>query len=299
MKQWVIITLCLLGTLFVSSRPISAYPAQPKGIYSGDKAWLGVVARDLSFDRLEFLKLEYGARVAEVAPDSPAEKAGLQEGDIILELDQKPAYSARRLSWLVSHVRAGEEISLRYYRDGNFKTVSVQLQSPEAPSRRYPSWDMWRWLSLTYLGVDLQVMTEDLRTHFGAPRGVGVLIARVFKGSPADEAGMVAGDVIIKMDRKTIYRIADIHRVLNFFDPGDEIAVEIVRENKRKTITVTLAKSPGPDLYGKGYKQGDLPYEVPAIILDPRFWQEEIDKALEKWKEFWQEKREYHFDDSL
>jgi S1-C subfamily serine protease len=295
MKQepWRVTGLLLLGTLLIICCPLSAYSAHPMGSHFIPKTRLGVIVRDLPFEGLANLNLEYGVKVVRVAPVSPAKEAGLQAGDIIIELDDKPVYSVRRLNWLVSKLPASQDISLSYNRSGNTKRVKVQLQSFEVRLPRFQFFERgWPPLS-TSLGVNLQAMTDELRRHFGAPDGVGVLIVEVLDGSAADEAGLVAGDVITKMDRKMIYHVADVYRVLNFFDPGEELAVEIIREKKSKTVNVELAQPPFPS-----YRGWALPYEAPSELFDPRYWQQGLDEMLEKWKEFWQERRDYYIEKS-
>lgn len=271
--------LTLLGGLSILCGQIAAEPAPVKG-------WLGVTAKDLPFPRLEVLQLQYGIEVTRVIPGGPAARAGLQEGDILIELDGKPVYSVRRLEWLVASLPVRNELSIKYRRGDRIQTASVQLQ-PVAPISPPLPFGDWRVPS-SYLGVGLQVLTDDLRQAFGVPQRTGVLVTQVFAGSPAEQAGLVAGDVITKMDRKTIARIADVTRVLDFFDPGDRITVELIRDRETKAVSVELAAPPQsePKPWPRGWYP---PTEIPAPYLEPRYWQHQLDELIKRWREFWQE----------
>jgi S1-C subfamily serine protease len=267
----------------------SFYPYVP---YSPPDIHLGVLATNLSFDRLADLNLEYGVKITRVIPNSSAEKAGLRTGDIILELNDKPVYSVRRLQWLVSKALVGKEISIKYHRKGDTKNVQVELKPLEPKPWSGPYREGERWASSSYLGVVLQSLTNDLRKAFGVSSGVGVLISKVYRDSPAYRGGLLAGDVIIKMDRKHISQPFDVQRVLYFFDPGDEIVVEIIRRTERKTVKVTLTEQPHTDR-----PEWPIPYDVPPMVFDPEFWQEELREGLERWREFWRDFRKQYMNE--
>jgi S1-C subfamily serine protease len=262
--------------------------------YSPPDIRLGVLATNLSFDRLADLNLEYGVKIARIIPDSPAEKAGMRTGDIILQLNDKPVYSVRRLQWLVAKASVGEEISIKYYRMGDTKNVQVELKPLEPKPWSAPYREGKRWASSSYLGVVLQSLTNDLREAFGVSPGVGVLISKVYRNSPAYRGGLLAGDVIIKMDRKHISQPFDVQRVLYFFDPGDEIVVEIIRKTEHKTVKVTLMERPHADR-----PESPIPYDAPPMIFDPKFWEEELREGLEKWLEFWRDFRKQYMDERV
>src|SRR5262249_13319836 len=100
--------------------------------------------------------------------------------------------------------------------------------------------------SRIYLGVRVQSMTEELREYFRAPRGRGVLVSGVEEDTPAGKAGLRAGDVIIAVDGKGIAERGDIGEALADKEPGDTVAVKIVRDGAEKTLNLDVAERPGP-----------------------------------------------------
>lgn len=132
-------------------------------------------------------------------------------------------------------------------------------------------------------------MTDDLRQAFGVPRDLGVLVTDVVDASPAAEAGLVAGDVIIQMDRKRIAQVTDVYRVLDYFEPKDEITIEIIRNKATKTLSVTLAAPPADTAPKPWQRPWDSPPAIPAPFLEPRYWERQLDDLLERWREYWRE----------
>ncbi len=274
-----------LTALIALALPGAASAASSDGARApvGAKTWLGLMVQDLAFAELERLGLEHGVGVVSVAPQGPAATAGLAPGDVIVALNGRDVYSASRLRWLVARLEAEREVALAYVRDGAEATVSLR----PARAERHRARRHWAHAPRSYLGVSLQALSLDLREHFGAPPDSGVLVAEVFDESPAAQAGLVVGDVIVKMDRRQIGRVADVRRVLAYFDAGENVDVEIIRARRRETLSVTLAP-PQHDESARGSPQApDLP-----TLVQPEFWEEGLEQLLDTWEERWREWRE-------
>lgn len=128
-------------------------------------------------------------------------------------------------------------------------------------------------------------MTEDLREHFGTPKDAGVLVVRVAAETPAAEAGFAVGDAIVRLEGKRVRRVEDIHRALDFFDPGDQVEIELVRDKASKVVTVTLGESPAADAAPQ-----PRPWYPPIEVPDPRYWIEPLEEMIQEWERRWQEK---------
>ncbi len=214
------------------------------------RGWLGVFLEED----------ENGVRITGIKEGSPAEKAGLREGDKIVEVDNKPVEDDADIRHIIRNLDPGDTVQVEVMRDGHKKTVSATLGEAKEVWKEgsFSGWgqamDPGQWqmfgVSRTYLGVRVQGMTEELRTYFKAPRGRGVLISRVEEDTPAGKAGLRAGDVIIAVDGKGIAEQGDIGSALSDREPGDSVAVKIVRDGVEKTINVEVAERPEHKRHG-------------------------------------------------
>lgn len=238
-----IVLALLLASLL--SHPV---PADPVGPRAEPAPALGVRVTDLEPWQLEDLKLEYGVKVVSVTPGTAAEAAGLASGDVIVELAGRPVYATARLRHLVAGLEEGDKFEVVYLRDGRKATASAQFKhAPQAgPAPRaaqtpyFGPFTGLPFFSRHRLGVQLHELTEDLRATFGVDSGVGVLVAEVLPDSPAKKADVMAGDVIVRLDRRTIRRISDVHRALSCFEPGEEATLSVIRDKKPLILTVKL-----------------------------------------------------------
>jgi len=246
-------------------------PAPPADSDSDDqdhpkRGWLGVF---LSEDEDEVV-------ITGVKDGSPAAKAGLKEGDKIVEIDSKKVDDSTDIRNVIRQLEPGDTVQVVVMRDGKRKSVNATLG--EAPQHfwggaGFPGWAPGEGfgafpgmgMSKTYLGVRVQGMTEELRVYFKAPRGRGVLVSRVDEDTPAGKAGLRAGDVIIAVDGKGIANRGDIGAALADKEPGDTVAVKIVRDGSEKTLDVEVEERPTPKArHGMFY----VPDEEKAFWLD-------------------------------
>jgi len=137
---------------------------------------LGVKISDLPQAELDSMGLEYGVGVKSVKPGSVADQAGLQSGDVITSVADRPVYSTQRLQYLVKKARGATSIGLS--RDGEALQLQATFAAPGS--------------GRAMLGVRVQQMTGDLKQAFGTDGESGVLISRVIEDSAASQAGLQA-----------------------------------------------------------------------------------------------------------
>ena len=246
--------LALVASLFWHTGHAGHHPGMSQ---TSGKA-LGVTISEVPFEPLAAADLDYGVRVMEVMPGSPAAAAGLKEDDIIVEIDGKPVYSVKRLQWLVRQAPEGTPVQFRLQREDRLETATVTFQPTQVSKSMgtagprvgptgfgyHKDMNMRAYTPGSYLGVQFQPMTEQLRAALGAPTDKGVLVVAVAEEGPAKQAGLAVGDVIVRMDRKTISNMRDIYRVLAYFDAGDEIEVEVIREKAPLVVMANLGALP-------------------------------------------------------
>ncbi len=165
------------------------------------RGYIGIYIQDLtpelagSFN----LKANEGVVITEVAPGSPAEKAGLKAGDIILELNGRKMLSSSTLRNDVAMVKPGAKVNLLIYRDGKETPISVTI-AEKVVAKEQPQEEVEQ--PRAQLGLHVQDLTRDLAKQLGYPLGEGVVVTQVDPGSVADENGIQAADLILSINGK-------------------------------------------------------------------------------------------------
>jgi len=204
---------------------------------------LGIVAQDISREEAARygLKEPKGAKITRVFANSPAEAAGLREGDIIIAYDGEPITNSRKLARLIEESPAGHQARVRILRDGKEQELTATLASrsttvPNEVARLQKIIaDMGR---NRRIGITTQPLTQQLADYFGVAEGRGLLVASVEANSPAARAGLKAGDVIVEADGEKIATAFALARALNRRTDGD-VTLTVVRDRRRITLKVT------------------------------------------------------------
>lgn len=234
----------------------------PFAIKIGGGSYLGVYLEDVTSERAKSLNLreERGAVVMKVAQDSPAEKAGLKENDVIVAFNGRPIESVRELQRVLSETPEGRTVQLEVLRDGSRQKLSATLSnraprsrildqgviSPVRPLKVEPfrSFDFkgrmgFGIYSTSSFGMTVETMEDQLAEYFGVKDGTGLLVTEVRADSPAAKAGLKAGDVITAVNNEK----GDLVRLLSATNrTGGQVNLTIVRNRAEQTITVTLEK---------------------------------------------------------
>jgi serine protease Do len=227
------------------------------------QAWLGVQLEDVTANRARELKLpgEYGAVVTEVTEDSPAAKAGLKENDVVLEFAGERVRSAAELKRLIRETPAGRSVPVKLSHDGQTRTVNVTLEAhhwgfagpqvymPEIPRINLP--DFHFGFGAPSLGVSADELTPQLAEYFGVKQGKGLLVRQVDSGTPAEKAGLKAGDCIVRVGSKEIGSVSDLQRALvdqtrDGADGKRQVELTIVRDRHELTVKADLGRRSRP-----------------------------------------------------
>jgi len=170
------------------------------------RGWLGVVIQDVTQALAESFGLSSptGALISNVSQGSPAQSAGLKTGDIIIEFNGRKVTHWGKLTPMVGAVAVGTNVPVRVLRDGAEQTFNVTIQELETDRQ---TTQMSKNESDDKLGLVVGKLSAEQRSELEVDNGV--LIEEVAVGSPAAEAGLQPGDVIVSLDRKAIQDVED------------------------------------------------------------------------------------------
>ncbi len=179
------------------------------------RGWLGVVVQPVNppMAKAFGLKDPRGALVGDVNSDSPAARAGLKQGDIVLELDGKPVADSRDLSLKVGLIAPGTEVKLKVFRDGAERELRVKLG--EMPAKMAQSGGKTGRAAQSLEGLSVDELTADVARQLGLPPGTkGVVVSDVQPGSAVAEAGLRRGDVIQQVNHKPVTSVNEFQSTL-------------------------------------------------------------------------------------
>jgi predicted metalloprotease with PDZ domain len=211
-----------------------------------------------------------GARVDEVVDDSPAEEAGIHEGDVIISFDGATVRGPMALTEHIHEASPDDKVKVGIVRNGKRETVEVKLgershtiivPGPEGimkvplpdtealedhlkglenfyVGQPGKSW-VFRWGSRPKLGVQLVETTPELREHLGGGADRGVLVGKVMSGKPAEQAGVKVGDLLVSVDGTRVSSAGELIEALEDKD-GKSVDLELVRDGKAMHLRVTL-----------------------------------------------------------
>jgi serine protease Do len=236
--------------------------------------WLGVETHEVTADKAKELKLpaERGVVLGKIVPDSPAAKAGLKENDVVTEINGQRVEGAAQFRRMVHEIPAGRSIQLTVWRDGRSQTLSATLGKSEerrqslkmiAPSAgafafrmpdmpEIPDIPSMEWNNGMLsgapprLGIDAEDLSGQLGAFFGAPEGEGILVRDVNAGSPAEKAGLKAGDVITSLDGDRIRSVSELREKLSAKrdDKDKTVKLGVLRNKSALSLSVELPPPP-------------------------------------------------------
>jgi serine protease Do len=264
-------SVCISASLLAASvvSPAAFAQQQPRArdvqtyTFTMGGSYLGVGAMDVTPERAKALNLkeERGVEISRVDADGPAAKAGLKEGDVVLEFNGQPVQSMNQLGRLVQETPVGRQVKLLIWRSGATQTITATIgerknqpmvigpesgwnfnmptmpNMPEMPNMEMPRFGTMPSRSLGIFGEPLGT-EEQLAEFFGVQDGV--LVRSVVKGSAAEKAGIKAGDVITKVDDEKVSTTAEITRALRKDRNKKTVTVIVMRNKKELPITVNV-----------------------------------------------------------
>jgi serine protease Do len=205
------------------------------------RGWLGVSIQPLTPELAKSfgVKDNKGVLLSEVMSDSPAAKAGLQSGDILIEFQGKRMEGPADLQRAVGLTSPGTSAKVRVWRDQGEKTLEVQIgEAPdEQREARTPS-----QRGKSALGLEVRPITPEIARQLNLRSTDGVVVARVEDGSAAEDAGIQRGDVIREINRQKVRAMSDFDRLTKDAKEGDRLTVLLQRGPMSLYVAFTVGK---------------------------------------------------------
>lgn len=256
--------LLAVGLVFLVSAPLAVADEDSPG-------YLGIMLQNINSSMATALQLDgkTGVIITDVVEDSPAEKAGLKSGDVILLFDGDAVEGDGQFTRQVRQKNAGQKVKIVVLRDGDKKTLNVELGEREDGNFWLEGGDenvfmfkgddgedvhlkmlkdvhkdmaFFEKSDRGFMGVHLDRVEGQMARYFEVDGGA--LITEVNEDSPAAEAGLKAGDVIVKVDDQDIDSPEALHKAMAETKAEQEVKIKVVRKGKNKTIKVTLGEMP-------------------------------------------------------
>lgn len=232
----------LLAVSVVRSAPPPPKPAAPTAAAAAPeeraRVWLGIFFGNA---------VDGGVQLLEVVPDGPAAKAGLRAGDLLIRANGKDVAATSDLGRELDRRAPGDPLTLTVLRDGKPREARVVLGVPPPPILRYPDVPPPApplvpeagASAAELLGIDVDVVPDELRRHLGGKDGQGLLVTRVRPGSPS--AGpLKAGDLLLSVAGHAVADPDDLERALAGGSDGS-VSVEVARDKKTVSTAIPVA----------------------------------------------------------
>ena len=202
------------------------------------RGWLGVSIQTVTPELAESFGLDdkKGALVGGVTKNSPADKGGIKNGDIITAFDGKEIDEMNELPLLVAQTPVGKKVNVTIFRNGTTITKKVLLGELEE-EKTFAAADS---TSTENLGMDVSDITQSLARRYSISGNKGVVITYVEGGSPAATAGLKEGDVIVEVNRTPVEDKKQYLEVLEDAKEGDRILFWITRDRNSMFLVLTL-----------------------------------------------------------
>jgi len=214
--------------------------------------YLGVNLAEIDANRAKELRLkgDYGVEITRVEENSPAEKAGVKPGDVVLEYNGQRVEGMEQFGRMVRETPPGREARLTISRNGATQTLTAVLGSHKSrfpnfpPGFEVPEFHMpdipqiYTATRSAMLGVEAESLGSQLAAYFGVKEGV--LVRSVLDNTPAQKSGIKAGDVITRVDGLAVTSPSELSNAVRTASAKKTYAVELMRDRKPVTMTVNV-----------------------------------------------------------
>jgi serine protease Do len=203
-----------------------------------ERAFLGVDTQPLDQDLASMLKVTQGALINDVHPGTPAEKAGLKNGDVITQVDGTDVRDSRHLQLLITRLTPGTEVKLTYVRDNKTATATAKLGTLTDNLLAGDDSAIGGSSDGVLDDVSIGELTAEVRADLKVPKHIqGVVVTGVAPDGPSAQAGLREGDIIVSLDRKTATNVEDAVKLSEQIK-GPKVLVQYWRDGRTRSIVV-------------------------------------------------------------
>jgi serine protease Do len=203
------------------------------------RGWLGIYIQDIDETMAKAMDLPVteGTLVSDVSEDSPAQKAGIKQGDVIIEFDGKKVINTTQFRNNIAATAPGTDVTLKVIRDGAEKMISVTLGKLKADEIAPETEEQLEKL----FGFNVAPFDQELASKYQINKSLtGVVIVSIDVNSPAHRAGLQEGDLLVAVNRKKIENMEDFNNLVQDLKKGDTIFFQVVRKNRSFYAAFTL-----------------------------------------------------------
>jgi serine protease Do len=204
------------------------------------RGWLGVAIQQLSSDLVQAFKLQndHGALVADVVPDGPAAKAGIERGDIIVRFQGHEVQDSSELPRMVAALAPGTQVDVDILRGGKKLTIPVKLGTLQDEEQQEKAASLRPSDVEATLGLQVQAITPEVARTLRLDNTEGVVVSQIAADGPAAEAGVRRGDIIREINRRSVTDMDAYQEATAQLDP--ESPVLLLLERRGSGIYVAL-----------------------------------------------------------
>ncbi len=201
------------------------------------RGWLGVMIQKITPELKETLNLkdDKGALVADVSPDSPAHKAGIKRGDVIVSFDGQKIDEMKDLPYIVGSTPVDKDVTVKVIRKGKKKSFKIKVGELKEEGEPEEAEEQE-----TNLGMIVEELTPQLARKLGLTETSGLVVAQVQRDSSAAAAGLRPGDLILEVDQVEITDLKEFYRIVRGFEKGDTILFLVRRGNSTLFLTLKV-----------------------------------------------------------
>ena len=195
------------------------------------RGWLGVGIQNVSHDLAQAFQLDNtkGSLITGVMPDTPAKKAGMRKGDVVIRINEKSIRDSNHLRNEIANAGAFADIEIELIRDG--KSVIIQLKLDERPRKlgqiKVAPQAVPTIEQVEMLGMIVEGLTEKTAKQLGIETGSGIVIVEVKPGSPAEKTGLLPGMIVQEVERHAIANLSIFKELVSEMDPEKGILLLI------------------------------------------------------------------------